>query len=120
MSVPALDGFTILGLGAAVGWLYTQQSKAEQLMAKSVQEYRAAAKPAANRPTPAEIRQSHAACPIDEINLAVNQPGMKKQLRSAEAAHQKNVQGFDNQSGGLNLPPPPVIEGVYLTYGAQA
>ena len=117
MATQAVDGFTILALGASIGYLYTMQQKAESQVVRAVAEYRAQDKPSANRPTPAEIRDSHKVCPVKEVNLQIiSQKGIsniKKQEKKAE----DEVKAYDLHSGGLNEPPPPVIQGVYLNFG---
>lgn len=119
MASPAVDGLTILSLGAAVGYLMTMKKSAESLVEKSVHEYREQEKPPANKPSPAEIRDTfkQRPCPVEDANLnAVSQPTIKL-MQEARAEAQASVAAFDSQSGALQQPPPPVIQGVYLTVG---
>lgn len=121
MSSPALDGITILSLGAAVGYLMTLRKTAETLVEKSVTEYRQQEKPPANKlnPSSKDIRDSFKdrPCPVEDANLADLNPKTVRLMQEARAEQQMSVQAFDQQSGGLQEPPPPVIQGVYLTQG---
>lgn len=110
----AFDGITILVLGAAVGYLYTVQSTPRGLLETSVSHYREAQKPPANRPTPAEIRESHDVCPVKEANLADSTPADISKLKEAREKQQKVIEQFDDQSGAEAVPPPPLIQGVFL------
>lgn len=110
----AFDGMTILVLGAAVGYLYTVHSAPRGLLETSVAHYREAQKPPANRPTPAEIRESHDVCPVETANLADATPADLKKMKEVRQKQKQVVEQFDDQSGAEAVPPPPVIQGVFL------
>ena len=117
----ATDGLTILALGGAVGYLMTQKKTAENLVQKSINAYRAEDKPPANKPTPAAIREVQETyskdCPVEDVNLEVS--AQRQQLmKEARRDLKKEAVIYDDQSGSLNEPPPPTIQGVYLTFGA--
>ena len=117
----ATDGLTILALGGAVGYLMTQKKNAESLVQKSISAYRAEDKPPANKPTPAAIRHVQESyskdCPVEDVNMEVS-ANRQQLMKEARRDLQEQAISYDENSGSLNEPPPPTIQGVYLTFGA--